>query len=55
MPDPAESSPDSDNLLELWEQGLSAPRWREGARWENNQRKKHEMSLVGREAERELP
>ena len=42
-------------LLEGWELGLSEPRWREGKVWENNQRKKHEMSLIGREAEQKVP
>jgi arylsulfatase A-like enzyme len=41
--------------LELWEAGLAEPRWREGAIWEKNQRKKHELGLLGREAERALP
>ena len=42
-------------MLEGWEEGLSEPRWQEGKVWQNNQRKKHEMDLVGREAERKLP
>ena len=41
--------------LEGWEAGLSEPRWQEGKVWQNNQRKKHEMGLVGREAEQKLP
>ena len=41
--------------LELWEAGLAEPRWREGAVWEKNQRKKHELDLLGRDAERSFP
>jgi len=41
--------------LEAWEAGLSEPRWQEGAVWQKNQRKKHEMDLLGREAERSFP
>ena len=41
--------------LEAWEAGLSEPRWREGAVWEKNQRKKHELGLLGRDAERSFP
>ncbi|MCB9876513.1 MAG: sulfatase-like hydrolase/transferase [Planctomycetes bacterium] len=37
-----------------WERGLDAPRWLEGARWEANQRQKHDFAVVGREAERRL-
>ncbi len=43
------------SLLEGWESGLSEPRWQEAEVWQNNQRKKHEMGLLGREAERRLP
>jgi len=42
-------------MLEGWEAGLSEPRWQEGKVWQNNQRNKHEMGLVGREAERKFP
>ena len=42
-------------MMEGWESGLSEPRWQEGEVWQNNQRKKHEMGLVGRDAERSFP
>lgn len=42
-------------LLEAWESQLSEPRWQEAEVWQNNQRKKHEMDLLGRDAERKVP
>ncbi len=44
-----------DALLEEWEGSLLPPRWQTGEVWRNNQRKKHEMGLIGREAERKVP
>jgi arylsulfatase A-like enzyme len=41
--------------LAEWEQGLAPPKWVEAKRWEENQIKKHRMSVVGRDAERRLP
>jgi arylsulfatase A-like enzyme len=41
--------------LQAWERELMDPRWLEGERWENNQRLKHEMDLLGRAAERRIP
>lgn len=41
--------------LTTWEKGLQAPAWREGKHWENNQRKKHNMDVIGRAAEKRLP
>lgn len=41
--------------LIAWEKGLQAPAWREGKKWEGNQRKKHNMDVIGRDAERKLP
>jgi len=41
--------------LAAWEQTLVEPRWREGKRWEANQRAKHRPDARGREAERRLP
>jgi arylsulfatase A-like enzyme len=41
--------------LEAWEAGLGEPGWEEGARWERNQRLKHRMDVIGREAERRYP
>ncbi|MCP5537584.1 MAG: sulfatase-like hydrolase/transferase [Akkermansiaceae bacterium] len=41
--------------LATWEKGIQAPAWREGKKWESNQRKKHHMDVIGREAERKLP
>lgn len=38
-----------------WETGLEDPRWTTGERWQRNQRRKHEMDVRGRDAERELP
>jgi len=42
-------------LLETWEAGLQPPRWLTGDIWRENQRNKHRMDLVGRDAERALP
>lgn len=41
--------------LGRWEQHLQPPAWREGAYWEKNQRLKHRLGVIGREAERKLP
>ena len=41
--------------LKQWETSLEQPAWREGDYWENNQRKKHRMDVIGRDAERKLP
>ena len=41
--------------LETWEAGLTAPLWVEGERWERNQIRKHQMDVVGREMERDIP
>lgn len=41
--------------LAHWESELAPPRWREGPRWEANQRRKHDPSTLGREAERRFP
>lgn len=41
--------------LASWEAELMAPRWLEGARWEKNQRLKHQFELQGRAAERRFP
>ena len=41
--------------LKTWEKGLQEPAWREGKMWENNQRLKHRMEVMGRDAERKLP
>ena len=41
--------------LRAWEDQLEAPRWTEGLRWQTNQRRKHQMDVLGREAERRLP
>ncbi len=42
-------------LLEAWERTLLPPRWLTGEVWRKNQRNKHAMDIVGREAERKLP
>ena len=42
-------------LLTQWEKPLAQPAWREGQMWENFQRLKHKMSVIGRAAERKLP
>ena len=41
--------------LGSWEQPLAPAQWTEGDYWENNQRLKHRMSVIGRDAERKLP
>ncbi len=41
--------------LQAWEAELKEPAWREGKMWENNQRLKHRMEVIGRDAERKLP
>lgn len=43
------------SLLEDWESELRDPLWIEGERWQNNQRYKHRMDVIGRDAERRLP
>ena len=42
-------------LLEAWEDELLPSRWQTGEVWRENQRAKHRMDLIGREAERDLP
>jgi len=42
-------------LLRAWESSLAEPRWLTAEVWRENQRKKHALDLVGREAERALP
>ena len=42
-------------LLEAWESELLDPLWIEGERWQNNQRYKHQMDVIGRDAERRFP
>lgn len=41
--------------LAAWEEDLQPPDWREGDYWEKNQRLKHRMEVIGRDAERRLP
>jgi len=41
--------------LERWEGEMMDPRWTEGERWQRNQRMKHRMGVLGREAERRYP
>lgn len=41
--------------LVAWESGLAAPAWSEGEKWERNQRLKHRLHVIGRDAERALP
>ncbi len=43
------------SMMKTWETHLKEPRWLEGKLWENNQRLKHRMSVIGRDAERKLP
>lgn len=43
------------SLLDDWERTLLPPRWLTGEVWRRNQRTKHELGLVGREAERRVP
>lgn len=38
-----------------WESHVQPRLWGEGERWENNQRAKHELERVGRDAERRVP
>ncbi len=42
-------------LLAGWERAMSPPRWLTAEVWRENQRKKHRMDVVGRDAERRLP
>ena len=42
-------------LLEAWEAEMMPSRWIQGERWLTNKRKKHDMSVVGRQEERKLP
>lgn len=41
--------------LQNWESMMLEPKWREGIKWDRNQRLKHNMDVIGREAERKLP
>ena len=41
--------------LAEWETRVQPRLWGEGERWENNQRAKHELERVGRDAERRVP
>jgi arylsulfatase A-like enzyme len=41
--------------LAAWESELEDPRWTEGDRWRMNQRRKHRMDVLGRDAERRFP
>ena len=41
--------------LVQWESHMQTPLWREGKRWERNQRYKHRMDTLGREMERKYP
>lgn len=41
--------------LSEWEKGNRRPLWREGKRWERNQRFKHRMDTLGRAKERKYP
>ncbi|NWK55864.1 sulfatase-like hydrolase/transferase [Verrucomicrobiaceae bacterium N1E253] len=41
--------------LQTWEQDMQEPKWLEGKMWEKNQRLKHKMDVIGRDAERRLP
>lgn len=41
--------------LKRWESNMKPPAWREGKMWEKNQRLKHQMDVIGRDAERRLP
>lgn len=38
-----------------WESHMRTPLWREGERWERNQRYKHRMDTLGRDMERRFP
>ena len=42
-------------LLAGWEDAMVPPRWLTAEVWRENQRKKHRMDVVGRDAERRLP
>ena len=44
-----------ETMLERWERGLLPPRWLTAEVWRENQRKKHALELLGRDAERRLP
>lgn len=41
-------------LIDEWERDLPAPRARDAMQYRDNQRRKHEMDIIGREAERNL-
>ncbi|WP_267906552.1 sulfatase-like hydrolase/transferase [Persicirhabdus sediminis] len=41
--------------LANWESLMIERKWGEGKKWENNQRAKHNMDVIGRDAERSLP
>jgi len=41
--------------MKAWESPLMQPLWREGDIWENYQRLKHNVNVIGRAAERKLP
>lgn len=41
--------------ISIWEKGLMPPNWRNGEYWENNQRYKHRLDVIGRDAERRMP
>ncbi len=41
--------------MDKWESQMQAPLWREGKRWERNQRFKHRMDTLGRVMERRFP
>ncbi|MFG0252651.1 MAG: sulfatase-like hydrolase/transferase [Phycisphaerales bacterium JB038] len=41
--------------LEAWEADLAEPDWYQAKTWENYQIRKHQMNIVGRDAERALP
>ncbi|MEO1512888.1 MAG: sulfatase-like hydrolase/transferase, partial [Planctomycetota bacterium] len=43
------------SMLSSWESEMIDPLWREGERWERNQRRKHRLEVLGREAERRFP
>jgi len=42
-------------IMKHWESPLKAPLWLEGDYWEKNQRLKHNVNVIGRDAERKLP
>ena len=43
------------DLLAAWEENMQPSGWVQGDRWLNNQRAKHKMSVIGRDAERAVP